>query len=206
MRQKQDYKMYNNKGVYDHKGRWVSYYYQYSKIKELGVTKILEVGIGNGTTSTYLKKVGFNVTTVDYEENLGADFLADVTKLPFKNDEFELTLCCEVLEHLPFEEFKKSLLELSRVSSKYVLVTVPDHRRVPFSISFKLPFIEEISFNLRVPTFRKHKFDGFHYWEIGHKEYPLSRILEEIKSVKLKIVDHFSPVDCPMIHCFLLSK
>lgn len=206
MREKQDYKMYNNKGIYDHKGRWISYYYQYSTVKKLGVEKILEVGIGNGTTSTYLKKVGFSVTTADYEENLGANVIADVTKLPFIDNQFDMSICCEVLEHLPFTEFKKALTELSRVSNNYVFITVPDHRRVLFSGTIKLPFITEFSWSFRFPTLREHKFDGFHYWEIGHNRFGLDVVKKEILDAGLKIKEHGSPADCPMIHYFLISK
>jgi ubiquinone/menaquinone biosynthesis C-methylase UbiE len=206
MREKQDFEMYNDHGVYDHKGRWISYYYQYAQARELESKKILEVGIGNGTMSTYLKKVGFTVTTADYEEHLGADVTADVTALPFKDNEFDLSMCCEVLEHLPFSEFTKAVKELARVSSKYVFITVPDHRRVPFSLSIKIPFMKQRTVSIRIPTFKQHVFDGFHYWEIGHKGFPVKRIINEIESVGLEIIKHESPTDCPMIHYFLLRK
>lgn len=47
----------------------------------------------------------------------------DIYKLPFKDEEFDLVLCCEVLEHLEHPEV--ALAELNRISKKYVLLSVP---------------------------------------------------------------------------------
>ncbi|MCU0678310.1 MAG: class I SAM-dependent methyltransferase [Candidatus Pacebacteria bacterium] len=168
--------------------------------------KILEVGLGNGTTSHYLRTVGYDVTTADYEENLNPDVVADVTKLPFKDGEFDAALCCEVLEHLPFSEFETAIKELTRVA-KTVYVTVPDHRRLFFSITIKLPFLNEFSFSVRTPRyFTPHVFDGYHYWEIGKKDYPVRKILKHISAANVKVIDHGSYIDVPLIHYFLLQK
>lgn len=207
MREKQDYSMYNTSDFkYDHQSRWLSYLYQIRFAVAGNSKKILEVGIGNGTTSQYLKKAGYNVTTVDYEQKLNPDVVADVTNLPFGDKTFDNVLCCEVLEHLPFTEFPKALAELARVSKKYLYITVPDHRRMPFKFSFKLPFLNEYVLAPRFDFKTKHVFDNFHYWEIGKKGYSLSRLIKEIESLNLKIIDHKSPPEIAMVHYFFLEK
>jgi ubiquinone/menaquinone biosynthesis C-methylase UbiE len=204
-RPKQEYDMYKNKGVYDHKGRWLSYYYQYKNVIAANADNVLEIGPGNGTTTNFLRTVGFKVTTVDYEQALNPDIVADVLKLPFQDKQFDFCLCCEVLEHLPFEELQDAVKELHRVSKK-IYLTVPDQRRVLFSISFKLPFINHRSFQIRVPRIRtKHVFDGFHYWEIGKKDYPLRKVTREIEKTGVKIIKHGTYVDVPLVHYFLLE-
>jgi len=55
---------------------------------------------------------------------------ADIQRLPFKNDSFDITVCTEVLEHLPEAVLQKGVQELQRVSRKYVLVTVPYKQRI----------------------------------------------------------------------------
>ncbi len=47
----------------------------------------------------------------------------DIHRLPFPDTSFPLLLCFEVLEHLP--DSTVGLRELARVSSEYVLVSVP---------------------------------------------------------------------------------
>lgn len=47
----------------------------------------------------------------------------DLRRLPFTANEFPLVMCLEVLEHLP--DSTAGLRELARVSSEYVLLSVP---------------------------------------------------------------------------------
>jgi Methyltransferase domain len=55
---------------------------------------------------------------------------ADLQCLPFKDNTFDITVCTEVLEHLPENVLLKGVRELQRVSRKYVLVSVPYKQRV----------------------------------------------------------------------------
>ena len=48
---------------------------------------------------------------------------ADIGELPFEDDQFDLVLCLEVLEHL--ESPSKALRELERVSARWVILSVP---------------------------------------------------------------------------------
>src|SRR3989344_3771112 len=70
------------------KRRWNSYWYQINEIYQLKPKKILEIGTGGGVVSNQLKKMGFLVTTVDFDQSLKPDIVGDVRKLPFKNDNF----------------------------------------------------------------------------------------------------------------------
>jgi len=48
----------------------------------------------------------------------------DIYNLVYEDNSFDLVICTEVLEHL--ENPAKALKEIERVSSKYVLLTVPN--------------------------------------------------------------------------------
>lgn len=48
---------------------------------------------------------------------------ADAEKLPFRDDQFDVTVCVEVLEHLV--DPQQGLRELARVTSTHLLVSVP---------------------------------------------------------------------------------
>jgi len=41
-----------------------------------------------------------------------------VTQMPFENNKYQLTVCCQVLERLPFTEFLPALKQVRRVTEK----------------------------------------------------------------------------------------
>lgn len=41
---------------YDEKARWISYWHQINEVLKTNARTVLEVGIGNGTVSDYLKR------------------------------------------------------------------------------------------------------------------------------------------------------
>lgn len=167
---------------YDNKERWMDYWYQIDAVLNTGKERVLEVGIGNGVVSDYLRKMGLNVTTVDIDPELSPDYCCSVTELHkiFKPKSFDVSLCAEVLEHIPFECFPKSLNELSFVTKEYVIISLP-YPAATFRFSLKLPALKEINFRFRIPLYQKHKFAGEHYWEIGKRNYPLRKILNIIE-------------------------
>jgi hypothetical protein len=166
---------------YDSKYRWINYWHQINEVLSTRAHKILEVGIGNSTVSDYLRRVGKDVTTIDIDPNLKPDYVGNVKELSkiFGENKFDLILCSEVLEHLPFEDFESTLNELWKVTKEYVVISLPYACIVFFTLH--IPKISKgISF--RIPKFwAKHKFDGQHYWEIGKKNYSLNRIIELIE-------------------------
>lgn len=191
---------------YNHKARWLSYYYQIKEVINLKPAKILEIGIGNGLVAKYLQERNYNLTTLDLDKELKPDITASVLKMPVEDNGFDLILCAEVLEHLPFENFSQALDEIKRVAKNNVILSLPDHRRTLLNFTVKFPFIRQFNIFIKIPSFKKHKFDGQHYWEIGKSGYPVSKIKENIKKSGLKIIDNFTPFDAPSNHYFILKK
>jgi len=191
---------------YNHKGRWIHYWQQINLVLKSGAKSILEIGPGIGIVTKFLKEAGFKIITIDIDPELKPDAVGSVLNMPFKENEFDLVLATEVLEHLPFEDFQKALLEIKRVTKKDIIISLPDHRRILFKISFKIPFIEEKKFIFRIPAFKKHQFDGQHHWEIGKIGFPVSKIKKEIQKAGLKIIRDFAPPDNPRNHYFILEK
>lgn len=98
----------------------------------------LDVGCGDGTYIVLLRGVfahliGLDISLRDLKianerarnkDGGITDFiLADVTYLPFRSSSIDVVICSEVLEHL--YNPAKALKELSRISRKALLVTVP---------------------------------------------------------------------------------
>ncbi len=193
---------------YDSLDRFRSYYFQIRSVAQKKPKTILEVGIGNKTVSNYLKKQGFNITTCDFDANLQPDKVGDIRDLPFEDEEFELVTAFEVLEHLPFEDFEKALKELGRVAQKTVIISIP-YVTINFFGKIKLlPFLRPIYFLWRVLEYRwkKHEFDGQHYWEMGKKSCSRKKIRQVIKKVGFKIEKEFTPELNPYHYFFVLSK
>jgi ubiquinone/menaquinone biosynthesis C-methylase UbiE len=97
--------------------------------------KILDVGCGEGVTLDKIQKmkIGKKLEGVDNFDDaitIGTKTFpnlslkkADIYNLPYKDNSFDMVLCNEVLEHL--ERPQDALDELRRVSSKYLLLSVP---------------------------------------------------------------------------------
>lgn len=190
---------------YDHKHRWVSYWYQIREVFKLDSGKFLEIGVGNRFLYDYLKKAGKDVVSVDINPERNPDYVGDVTSLPFEDNTFEAILCFQVLEHLPFDNFKKAILEMKRVSKKHILISLPHWGRT-FYFIFKMPFIKEIKFLFKIPGFSKYQFDGEHYWEIGRRDYSLRKIKSTLRSSNLRIIRDYICPDSPFHHFFILEK
>lgn len=58
--------------------------------------KVLDLGSGGSSYDRFFP----NRLTVDIDPERGPEIVADIHKLPFKDEEFEIILCTEVLEHL----------------------------------------------------------------------------------------------------------
>lgn len=189
---------------YDTDSRWMSYWHQIKEILALSPRNVLEIGIGNKTVSTYLKGQGLNMVSLDVDESLGPDITADVLKMPFEENYFDVILCAEVLEHLPFEKFEESLKELKRVSRKNIILSLP-HFGHSIKFSFKIPLIKERKLAIRITCPIKHRFNGEHYWEIGKKGYSLAKIKRVIKN-QFRIKKEFIPFENQYHHFFVLEK
>ena len=73
--------------------------------------KILEIGSGNSSYRKFFKSCSFLAT--DIKKFPGVDELADVTKLRYKPNSFDIVICVSVLEHV--KDYQKAISEIFRV-------------------------------------------------------------------------------------------
>lgn len=191
-------------GAYGFEGRFVSYFHQLKEVLSLKPSSVLEVGVGDKVFGSFLKNnTAVDYTSVDIAEDLAPDVLGSVLALPFPDNSFDVVCAFEVLEHLPFEQFDKALSELARVAKKHVVISLP-HFGPMLSFSCKVPFIHEVRIALKIPASKTHVFNGQHYWEIGKKGYPVSRIRAALKRYS-SIKRDFIPWGSGYHHFFILK-
>jgi SAM-dependent methyltransferase len=189
---------------YDHRRRFVSYFNQINIVRRAKAERILEVGIGNGFISRYLREQNMALHTVDFDERLRPDTVASVTNLPFPDSSFDTVCCFETLEHLPWERFALAVAELVRVSSRKVLLSLPDVTpffRVRLAYRFDVPLVNWCK-DYHLPFAPKHEFDGQHYWEIGKKGFPKRKIIATLKEAGLCVNRAYRDYDDPFHRFF----
>jgi len=105
-----------------------------SEIVRFMPKSLLDAGCAEGMYTRYSAKNGMFSIGCDIAQSklrdakLNSDssvpyLCADLQKLPFHDDSFEMVLALEIIEHVP--NYRQALKEIFRVSSKYVVISVP---------------------------------------------------------------------------------
>jgi len=193
---------------YSNLKRMISYYCQVELVEDLKPSNILEIGVGSGFLSTYLRNRSYDVTTLDIDKDLHPDVVGDVRRLPFEDGKFDLVTAFQVLEHIPYSDFERALGEMQRVSKRYVIISLP-YRASIFECVVSLPgmrrFLGRSSLNcmFRIPK----RFDKSreHQWEIDSGRYKLERVRQDI-SQHFEIEKELSPAFNRFHYFFVCRK
>jgi SAM-dependent methyltransferase len=191
--------------------RFISYYYQIDAVRRTNPKTVLFVGVGDGLVPEFLKKSGYEVTTLDFDPVLKPDVAGDVRALPFADGSFDTVCVFEVLEHMPFDDSKKALAEIARVAKSHACISVP-HRRTGFELVLRFPFIKTLTGRelLRLALYVPVRFPGFavskqHYWEIDGRGMTLNRFREALRTHFL-VESERTPILDSYRRFFLLEK
>lgn len=194
--------------MYDSKRRFCSYWHQIQEVLARNPRHVLEVGVGTRFVSRYLLAIGIPVVTCDVDPDMRPDFVASITQLPFSDNAFDIVIACEILEHLPYEESLAALKELHRVTSQWLVMSLPDATPAA-AIQFPVPFIKKVKWLFGVPSLfppihqiTKHG----HQWEIGKRNYPLARIKGDVSKAGFTVVKTYRVFENPYHRFFVLEK
>ncbi len=180
--------------------RWHDYYsekrivhqwMQVHLLDDLPVRRVLEIGPYYGLVTAMLENAGYHTTTLDVEtaERAGlpsqatAALTGDVRSIGpdvASGDDFDVMLCCETLEHIPYGQVGGVLDRMASTRIRYLILSVP---YMGSQLTFQLYINGAVA---RKYTSLK-KFMGFksfsdpedmeswepHKWEIGYRNYPL---------------------------------
>lgn len=127
--------------------------------------KILDLGAGQGWYSLYLQEKGFQVTAVDQKLGFHHPQISTLEKsleekLPFPNEEFDMILAWDIIEHVKNET--QLLQEMHRILKKggIVLLSVPhaDDSRMAQSYLTYAHFKDKTHFREYLPQELEEKF------------------------------------------------
>lgn len=97
-----------------------------------GIKTLADLGCGNGVFLNLIKRQRPELDLLGVDRSVAAlkyvktkTLQGSIDELPFADNSFECTTCLEVIEHLPIDVYEKALAEIARVSSQYVIISVP---------------------------------------------------------------------------------
>ncbi len=118
-------------------------------ISKYNFKTFIDIGGAEGYTANLARKL-FNaqVSSTDLSENackmakaiFDIDAIpADIHNLPFNDNEFDIVLCSETIEHVT--DYKKAIIELLRITKNVLIITVPheSEEMVAQTIKNKIP-------------------------------------------------------------------
>jgi hypothetical protein len=170
---------------------------------------IADVGMGSGILAHLLISQGIKVTTVDSDPELRPDVQLDLRELGTLNRSYDCVICSQVLEHLPFGEFRRGVLALIRAATREVIITVPD-RRYYVQLDWKLPGLIRNGIRVDLPFPMKRWVDDHpeHHWEMNCKPFTekkvISSLVDACRIETWKLAEHGRIPGFPYHHFFFL--
>lgn len=192
---------------YFYPGRWMSYWYQTKEIScKQDIKTVLDVGPGTTFMHDILKihRPDIVYKTLDIAQDINPDFIGEVTSIPLPENSYDAVTAFQVLEHIEFSDFEPALLEMKRVSNKYVLISLP-HFGTSLELQFRIPPFAPVQLFFKFPRPKAHIFGGQHYWEIGKKGFSSKRI-RSIMQKHFTIIDEYVPFENQYHHFYILEK
>lgn len=191
------------------KKRWSSIWHQLDEVIKLQPSNVLEVGPGPGVLKAIASNFGLDFQTLDIDKELNPDVVASAANIPFIDKSFDVVCSFQMLEHMPFKISLEAIKEISRVSKKYVIISLPDaEARWPYNIYIPKLGAKYISVKKPFSKVKEHVFDGEHYWEINKKGYELCFVTKEIDKVLMgyKLLRSYRVPDNPYHRFFIYER
>ena len=172
--------------------RVVHQWYQVRLLRDLAVRRVLEIGPFKGLVTAMLGNAGYEVSVLDVDDSQrsafgGVEFISgDVRDYPYEElaGRFDTIICCETLEHMPFDDVDGVLARMVEARARYLIVSVP-YMATQLTVDL---YVNRHTI-MKYLSFKKlRRFKSFaqppaaagwqpHKWEVGYKEYPLKRVV-----------------------------
>ncbi len=172
--------------------------------------KVAVIGIGDRLVEEIIRSASISVVGIDIDPRLKPDICCSVLDLSILEKVFDAVLCCQVLEHIPFDLFGSALKEIRRITKGTLVLSLPDVRRF-LSLRLTTPLLGSINFQCSLPRLRKKPFDVKrtesmgHHWEIGFAGFEYAKVVSVIEASGWEVKEHFRVDDMPW-HSFFVCK
>lgn len=157
--------------------------HQYTSLDE----RLIEIGVGTGFLSNYLRGLGWDVLTVDIDEDKNPDIVCDVSTYDFSNDSFSSVIAFEIFEHIPFPLFRRTVKNICSEKPNIVIFSLPWSVRKIAHISIKVPKIKKIEFNILMP--KSKIYTKNHFWELKRKGRGRREVIEDGEKGLISVKD-----------------
>jgi len=152
----------------------------------------------------------YNYESMDINAELKPNHIGSVLDMPFSDKKYDIVVCFQVLEHLPYENFEKALSELFRVAKRSVIISLPNARKI---LPLNIPKICKMKLvNWPFSRTKKHNLNNRsgHYWEINKKGYAINKIKEKImetcRKYDYKLEKDYRVWENPYHHFFIFRR
>ena len=185
--------------------RWTSYWHQLAETLALVPKTALIIGVGDNIVGKLPAAQGIQVYTFDFDKDLHPDYEGNVAHIDvlLGDKKFDVILCCQVLEHLPYDRFEDILRQLERHAG-HIIISLP-YSAMKYKMELKRPVIKTVKLNIYIHKFfKRHKFDGEHYWEIGTRGHTKRSVLKSMR--KFFTVEKWYVATYNSYHVFFIVK
>lgn len=173
-----------------------SYYWHQAKLVEQyfdKTSKILEIGIGTGFLSNYLRSKGRIINTLDIDPDKKPDICAEASGFNYTSLKLDVVLAFEVFEHIPIPLLTQLLNQLYVGQVPNLLFSVPWNDTKFLDFNCKLPRLPQFKLTPQIPKFKIST--PAHFWELSlfNKEQGEKKLITE---KKLKEILTLSGYEC----------
>ena len=167
------------------KEHWLSYWHQIKLMLESLEPKdsLIELGIGSGFTSNYLRSKNIDVLTVDIDKKKSPDIVSDA--ISFKpNKNYDHFCAFEVFEHMKFEEMENVLNNIKSKIDKNIFISVPIYKKTPINIELKFKSYWK---SITVKTPKTSIIDPHHQCELNYKDITEEKLISVFEHHNFKL-------------------
>ncbi|MCL1863990.1 MAG: hypothetical protein FWF78_10535 [Defluviitaleaceae bacterium] len=190
-------------------GAFASYTYQILETLNFSPESVLVIGQGDNIVPSILRGIiegGITVDTFDIVKDMKPTYCGDIRKIDeIVTKPYDVILCCEVLEHLPFVEFEPVLQKISKLCKHGVVLSLPifgfsgclkvSLPKIRFTIPIAVPFYK----------FGKKTVEDSHHWEINDGNGVKKSMVVQVLKNTYTIQKHYRCKDVPYHMYFILK-